>query len=293
MLFAGLCIYKKDSIAKRLERFARYFDKTQPTEAVLRGFNNEPLEVLNGRYGVASGGEKDSATVSMLFIGNSLTYCGVPNEESDKTRRGLTSTSIEKDYVHVLMRMLCEQWNKGIDCSITNIAVFERGFAASTLQSEADLYEQFKTWFADCSVLYAPDGKKQKPDYVIIQIGENMSGADVALEYGEVLKKQYARLLEFFPKSKIVMTLPWWPDKNKINVMTEVAVDAKKSGIDVSLVDISHLGTDSFAGKDSMNFATWQRTSLGLEDYKNPGVGAHPGDIGMKRIAKCLFMVMR
>ncbi len=58
-----------------------------PSEALLSMFNNEPLEASNEYFDM-----KADSTVTILFLGNSLTYTGVPKEESDKTKRGLVSS---------------------------------------------------------------------------------------------------------------------------------------------------------------------------------------------------------
>lgn len=125
------------------------------------------------------------------------------------------------------------------------------------------------------------------PDIVIIQIGENMQLADVVLENGKVLKKQYMNLLTMFQNSQIIATLPFWPEKNKINTISNLVLNAYKNSLDISLVDLSHLGTDSFAGRDELNFAR------SVIHYENSGVGAHPSDIGMKRIAENIFLSIR
>ena len=67
------------------------------------------------------------------------------------------------------------------------------------------------------------------------------------------------------------------PDKNKQNVITKIAVDNN-----VYLVDLSHLGN----GIDKKNYASSYRK------YKQPGVGEHPGDYGMRNIANNLFTVI-
>ena len=63
--------------------------KSQTSERVLKTFNNDVYDdFLDDEYIV----NQDAKTVEFLFLGNSLTYTGVPDEEPDKTKRGLTST---------------------------------------------------------------------------------------------------------------------------------------------------------------------------------------------------------
>jgi hypothetical protein len=101
--------------------------------------------------------------------------------------------------------------------------------------------------------------------------------AQADLTNPEVFKKAYLKLLSNYPESKRIITLPFWPDAVKQNIITDVALESKSY-----LVDLGHLGD----GTDANNLASSQK------HYKQPGVGAHPGDYGMKNIAKCLYAVI-
>ena len=90
----------------------------------------------------------------------------------------------------------------------------------------------------------------------------------------ELNDNPYTKLLALFPNSKRIITIPFWPDKNKEYATTNIAIRSNSY-----LVDISHLG----AGTDPMNF------SSSYKKYKMPGVGSHPGDYGMTNIAKCIY----
>lgn len=223
-----------------------------PSEEDLAHFNNEPLEAVNDSLMVGS-----DSTITCLFLGNSLTYCGVAEEEPDKTKRGLTSTSVGKDYVHVLIKMIAEEHHVNIRYSILNIAQFERTFTKHS-------FEMGKLALAE----------NKQPDYLFVQIGENVAKDDIidAKKYED----EYTKLLALFPNSKRIITIPFWPDKNKEYATTNIAIKSQSY-----LVDISHLGN----GTDPLNF------SSSYKDYKMPGVGSHPGDYGMANIANCLYAV--
>ena len=223
-----------------------------PSEEDLAHFNNEPLEAVNDSLMVGS-----DSTITCLFLGNSLTYCGVAEEEPDKTKRGLTSTSVDKDYVHVLIKMIAEEHHVNIRYSILNIAQFERTFTKHS-------FEMGKLALAE----------NKQPDYLFVQIGENVAKDDIidAKKYED----EYTKLLALFPNSKRIITIPFWPDKNKEYATTNIAIKSQSY-----LVDISHLGN----GTDPLNF------SSSYKDYKMPGVGSHPGDYGMANIANCLYAV--
>lgn len=230
-------------------------NKYQVSEKVLSTFNNTPLQVNNGRHDIGA-----DNTISIVFLGNSLTYCSVPKEEDDKTPRGLTSTAIEKDYVHRLIKMISESYHVNVQYSISNIARLERGFAHYNFDLDS------------CFSLV----EIAEPDMLILQMGENVSRNDAA-SYPKELKEMFAKLLTYYPQCKKYVTLPWWirPDENYI--ITEVATESK-----ASIVDLSHLGSDP-----EHNHASIQKY------YEQPGVGTHPGDEGMSNIAKCLFTVIQ
>lgn len=223
-----------------------------PSAEALAQFNDKPLEAVNDSLMVGA-----DSTITCLFLGNSLTYHAVIDEEPAEGKRGLTATSIEKDYVHVLLKTISEEHNVNIKYSILNIAQFERTFTKHSFKmSKLSLAEN------------------KQPDYLFVQIGENVVKDDIidAQKYED----EYIKLLALFPNSKRIITIPFWPDKNKEYATTNIAIKSQSY-----LVDISHLGN----GTDPLNF------SSSYKDYKMPGVGAHPGDYGMANIANCLYAV--
>lgn len=261
LLFAAVAVWKFDSIKLRVQNFHRNFVlKKQTSEKVLKTFNNGIVDVLNDTFVV----DQNARTVEFLFLGNSLTYTGVPEEEPDKTRRGLTSTKIENDYVHHLVSMYAKKHNVNVKFSAVNIANFERGFTEKEFSN--DLQESLSLQYVHT----------KNPDVVIFQIGENVSKEAIS-ENGKLFFERYCNLVNAFGDSKRVVCLPFWPDKEKINIITDVGI-----ATDSRICDLSHLGS----GIDPDNFASSHKK------YKQPGVGAHPGDVGMERIAKNIFSVL-
>lgn len=261
-LFLTVGIWKFDSIKRRiLEAVNKASFKRQTSESVLKTFNNDvDKDVLNDTLIIS----QDAEIVEFLFLGNSLTYTGVPEEEPDKTRRGLTSTKIENDYVHRLVSMYAEKHNVNVKFSAVNIANFERGFAEKDFSEDA----------ADS--LSLRHVHVEHPDFVIFQIGENVRKEDIS-KHGALFFERYCALVDGFGDARRVVCLPFWPDKAKINSITEVAVATGSI-----ICDLSHLGS----GVDPDNFASSHKK------YKQLGVGAHPGDTGMERIAKNIFSVL-
>ena len=246
-IFGAAFHYRGKIVGKAQKVLGLY---VSPSEEALANFNNEPLEAVNDSLIVGA-----DSTITCLFLGNSLTYCGVADEEPDKTKRGLTSTSVDKDYVHVLLKMIAEEHHVNIRYSILNVAQFERTFTKHR-------FEMGKLALAE----------NKQPDYLFVQIGENVSQDDVTDP--KKYEDEFIKLLSLFPKSKRIITIPFWPSKVMEYATTNIAIKSHSY-----LVDISHLGD----GTDPMNF------SSSYKDYKNPGVGSHPGDYGMANIAKCIY----
>lgn len=257
LLFLTIAIWKFDAVKLKIQTFyLKQKLKSQTSEKVLKTFNNDAYDdFLDDEYIV----NQDAKTVEFLFLGNSLTYCGVPDEEPDKTKRGLTSTKIENDYVHKLVSMYANKYEVNVKFSCVNIADFERGFRDSVFSKDKLKNIQVKN-----------------PDVVVFQIGENVSYEDISV-YGELFFTRYCELIEGFKDSKRVVCIPFWPVKEKINIITDVAFST-----DSRICDLSHLGS----GIDPENFAS------SYKKYRQPGVGVHPGDIGMHRIAKNILCVL-
>ena len=246
----GTAFHYRGKIVEKVQKVLGQYKS--PSAEALAQFNDKPLEAVNDSLMVGA-----YSTITCLFLGNSLTYHAVIDEEPAEGKRGLTATSIEKDYVHVLLKTISEEHNVNIKYSILNIAQFERTFTKHSFKmSKLSLAEN------------------KQPDYLFVQIGENVVKDDIidAQKYED----EYIKLLALFPNSKRIITIPFWPDKNKEYATTNIAIKSQSY-----LVDISHLGN----GTDPLNF------SSSYKDYKMPGVGSHPGDYGMANIANCLYAV--
>ena len=235
-----------------VDRMNHYTGKNNvPTEQLLSTFNNEPLEASNEFKDVGS-----DSTVTILFLGNSLTYTDVPEEETDKTKRGLVSSSRDKDYVHQLVNLISTNDSTNVDYSIINIADFERTFTKRPFLKEK-----------------IANAKNQQPDWLIVQVGENVAQDDIKDDTKFV--EEFTRLMAMFPDSRKIITIPFWTTKEKSYALTIVAI---RSG--AALVDLSHLGS----GSDDIN-----NLALSQEKYKKSKAGTHPGDYGMKNIALCMY----
>ena len=246
----GIAFYYRGKIFGIVQKSLSMYES--PSEKALANFNDKPLEAVNDSLVIGS-----DSTITCLFLGNSLTYHAVIDEEPAEGKRGLTATSVDKDYVHVLLKTISEEHHVNIKYSILNIAQFERTFTKYS-------FEMGKLALAE----------NKQPDYLFVQIGENVAKNDIIDT--KKYEDEYTKLLALFPNSKRIITIPFWPDKNKEYATTNIAIRSNSY-----LVGISHLG----AGTDPMNF------SSSYKNYKMPGVGSHPGDYGMTNIAKCIYAV--
>ena len=92
-------------------------------------------------------------------------------------------------------------------------------------------------------------------------------------------------LLSHFPSAKRIICIPFWPNKYKAIHTTNVALKTKSH-----LVDLSHLGASVVV---KMVITLMQTTLLKVtKNYKQPGVGIHPGDYGMQSIADAIYIVI-
>jgi hypothetical protein len=185
-------------------------------------------------------------------LGNSLTLIKDWNGGA-----GLTASDREYDYVHILLNKIANEKNLDIEYLVLNIADFERGF------------EQFDYTRLDIIRTF-------EPEIIIFQIGENVV-TETLNSKGELFLEQYKKLINYCNGKETIICLPFWPVKEKIQLITEVALKTNSY-----LVDLSHLGS----GIEPLNFAKSERK------YDNPGVGMHPGDYGMNNIAKLLYITI-
>jgi hypothetical protein len=250
-LACAFAYHKRDNIAAKLETL--YPGGGKPSEKALAQFNKSKLTPQNDSVMVNNA----DSTIKILFLGNSIAlHPMVEDFLPCKEVRGMMATTPDSDYVHRLSKMIAYNHHVNVKFSVANIADFERNF-----NSEAPTLNMIE------------GAKIINPDILVVQIGENVSEDDIKDPHK--FEEMYIRLLSLFPNSKRIITLPFWPSKQKQYAITNVAIRSNSY-----LVDISHLGD----GTDKQNFASSQK-----KHYKFDGVASHPGDIGMQHIADCYY----
>lgn len=61
-----------------------------------------------------------------------------------------------------------------------------------------------------------------KPDWLIVLMGENINNSVLSL-YSVKLQEEMIKLLNFFPESEKIITLPFWMSARKNEIFTDVA----------------------------------------------------------------------
>lgn len=187
----------------------------------------------------------------VLILGNSITRHGPKPEIGWHGDWGMAASVKDSDYVHLLMKKL-QKVNPKIDVQFKNIAEYERGF-----------------WSYDLSQLNQL--RQQKPDLIILRIGENIDNKDVK-EHD--FKKHYDNLLNHLtannPTARVIHVAPFW--KKEIVSRQMQIVSGLRRNEYLNLGDLS---------KDSTNMA--------YQFFKNKGVGRHPSDKGMRAIAEKIW----
>ena len=248
LMLCGVAYYKREGIKNRIVKI--FTPKNHKIEQLAIEMNQEVYNPIFGRIGTSD------KVIKIAFIGNSLTLHGVSENIGWTHESGMAASSLENDYVHRVIEKISTSKNISVEYGLINTADFERNFINFDNSRLSKLLEF-------------------SPDYVIFQQGENVSSNDIKKQYKLYVEK-YSDLIKNFDNSTKIVCLPFWYDKDKISVITEVAIKTNSF-----LVDLSHLG----GGLDNRNYA------ISEVKYSHKGVGLHPGDFGMENISDNIFSV--
>ena len=248
-MLCNVVYYKREAIKNRITKLIAP-QNNKKIEDLIKTMNQEVFNPVFGKY---ENGEK---IIKIAFIGNSITLHGIAESIGWTHESGMAASKLENDYVHLLIEKIALSKNVSIEYAIVNTADFERNFEVFDYAKLSRIIEF-------------------SPDYVIFQQGENISSNDIKEKYDLFIDK-YTKLIKNFDKSKKIVCLPFWYDKNKISAITEVAINTESF-----LIDLSHLGN----GLDARNYASSEI------NYSHKGVSMHPGDYGMQNIAQNIYSV--
>jgi len=191
-----------------------------------------------------------------LAIGNSITRHGKCSYWWDD-RRGMASSALDKDYVHLVAAHLQK--------SHSRVAVQSFNFSAW----EVLAHDRVETFTLLQPYLDAA------PKLITLQLGENVSSiGTLQNDYAELLK----HLQKAVPQSKIVAVGEFFPSAEK-NEAKRLAAEA----CGIPFVDLSDI-----AGKTEYCSAIGTKVlddQGGEHAVDHGGVAKHPGDAGMALIA--------
>jgi hypothetical protein len=251
-MLSFIAYYKRDAIINRITVFYENNFQKNTREENISVLNPEPYKTEIGFINNDNHGK----TIKIAILGNSISLHGIVKGLWEH-ESGMAASDLEHDYVHVLLNKISKEKGCGIEYIVINISDFERGFNNFTM----DRLEEVKRF---------------SPEIIIFQIGENVSKEDIT-KNGKQFEQKYIELIEYFESGKKIICIPFWPSKEKIEIITEVAI---RGG--VYLVDLSHLGS----GIQPLNLAKSENK------YNHTGVAAHPGDYGMENIAKTIYITL-
>lgn len=202
----------------------------------------------------------------LLVIGNSLTRHGIAENIGWTRISGMAATSVRNDFVHLLFYKIENLLpSRKICLRMTNFADFERN------------YNTFDFKATDNLVNY-------QPDVIVFQLGENVSFNTTNTT--SLFESKYIELINCFKKNEnpiIICTTPFFPSAEKNQIIEQVVLKTKSY-----LADLSHLPL-----LDKENYAKDEKDYKGnRSEWKNEGIGIHPGDYGMKNIAQELFIII-
>ena len=191
----------------------------------------------------------------ILFVGNSITLHGVRPEVGWYNLWGMAASEREKDYVHQAMHMV-------------------RGKVPSAeyMIAQAASWE-IAYWQGEEGLKKLTAAQEYDPDIVIVNLGENVN-RDRIRQYD--LTEAFAKMLDFFNpagRARMIVADCFWPDPEKDACIREAARQKN-----ARTVKLGHLGV-----RDDMK-------AIGL--FEHSGVAAHPGDLGMLRIAEAIYSAM-
>jgi len=195
----------------------------------------------------------------ILFLGNSITRHAPNPGLGWHDDCGMAASSLEKDYVHLLIQRLTAASGRPPQAVIKNIADFEREYGthdiAATLRPHGDFH----------------------PDIAIIAIGENIP--DPAGEEDRAKLRRAGRALFSWLKQNgspaLFVRSSFWPHPDKDAILHQLCQEFGGTWVGIS----------SLAAQEA-NYARSERS------FENPGVAAHPGDRGMAAIADALWRAM-
>lgn len=214
----------------------------------------------------------DDSHYNILFVGNSITR---HNKTSVwwSDERGMASSSLEKDYVHLLKTNLQDfatdlkpSAEDGVNSYAFNYSIWE-----TQVNDREETYNILDTYMENAEDL----------DCVVIQLGEN-----VLYNSDSTFKQDYSSLIAHIKSeaqnATIITVGDFWPDSAKDKIKKEAASSEHVGYADLSAIQ----GKEEYMA----GMGTLVEGDDGQEHKINhEGVAKHPGDKGMQYIANSVL----
>lgn len=194
---------------------------------------------------------RDGKGKKILFFGNSITRHAVKREIGWFHDWGMAASVKEKDYVHLVISDVQKDDPDAAFC-ICQGSVWERAYTDGSV-----VYEKFEA-------VRAFDA-----DVIIMRLIENCPRENFDKE---LFKKEYLKLIQYLNpegKAKVILTSSFWKREGDEQIAEVAAENAMKF---IYLGDLGECG---------------EMRADGL--FEHSGVAAHPGDLGMQKIAELIL----
>ncbi|MBI3382483.1 MAG: SGNH/GDSL hydrolase family protein [Aquabacterium sp.] len=210
---------------------------------------------LMGSTALSQAADCDKGKNCLFVIGNSLTRHGPSSAIGWQGEWGMAASAADKDYVAQLLKLLNQ------DAAGASWAAHKED--GGELERHPALYH-----VADETSRLA-----RQSALVVVEVGDNVDTGKTPLP---MFAQAYSQSLEALkPEAGVLACVStWWPSAEKDQLIKERC--EKAGGV---FVDISSIA------RSPKSIARNERT------IAHDGVGAHPGDAGMKAIANKIFTV--
>lgn len=183
----------------------------------------------------------------VLFIGNSITLHEKKPEIGWNVNWGMAASAEDKDYVHVVLKGLQDRYGD-ISYAIVNVGEWEKNYWDESVLKKFQAVKDFHA------------------DTIIFRFGENVCRS--ALESSPFI--EYLRIFISYLTAnakQVIVTDCFWEYEP---IDKDLKTVAKEKGY--TFVKLADLG--------------YQEENMAIGLFEHPGVAAHPGDLGMQRIAE-------
>ncbi len=273
--------YITDSVAAQVKKND---DGTATVTAQMNGEVNitavfpDGITTLSTKITISGQAERLAAnSFKVMMFGNSIRAHGKAESIGWYGESwGMAASSMDKDYAHRFIYYMNKKYGEGVAELVPGGTPggFEAAAAACTEYNE----NEFKS-YVDGFLTYV---ETYNPDIVTIQLGENGGAAKSADAYGRIMAQVVKGIQNYNPNIIVVLSTPFWSEDNAAKVVGTYWA-GKECGIQVAPVNTLGQGAWS-ADNPYMAFnASW------VTEATTGGVKAHPGDLGMDRIAQMFF----